>query len=300
MSIIKTDLEVKKLQPHSISKKLSEINKKSTKLLYRYFPELYRYMGRIVKLKENNQFPQRDKANKKIKLGPNSYLLAYGGDLSVKRIVEAAKLGISPLSVKGEPYLWWIADKRCVLFLDNIHIERSVKSLIKKDLYTFTVDNAFLDVIYGCRDAHSSYVWLTDERIASFQRLHESAYSHSIELWRDDELIGGILGFHIGEYFHIESMYKTINNGSKYLFVALCLRLKEFGFKFIDCGSWPTNHLKNLGCTVINNDEYLSLSNNAMLEKSPISNWKDLFKEFSIKKSSDKYFNAKQESIVDA
>ncbi len=274
---IRTIAGIKYILPNSVCRKLGSIREKYNKFMCKHFPELYRYKGRVAKLNKNIEFPPIQKGNKKIKFGPIAYLLAYGGDLSVERIVEATKQGILPFFKNGEPYLWWVADQRCVIFLDSIHILRPVKSMLKKNMFTITADKAFLDVIYGCRDSHDGFVWLTDDRIQSLYDLHEAGYSHSIELWQEDELVGGLFGFHIGGYFHAESKFGAINNGSKYLFIAFSLRMKELGFKFFDCGIWPTDHLKRLGASVIEYNEFLPLLNEAILQESPIRDWKNVF-----------------------
>jgi len=293
VNINKIIIGAKAMLPCPVRRKLGEVHCKSIKFFDRHFPELYRYTGRAVKLKKDIAFPPSCKGNKKIKLGPIAYLIAYGGDLSVERMVEGAKRGISPFFKNGEPYLWWMADQRCVLFLDSIHIERPIKSMLKKNMYTMTADKAFLDVVYGCRDSHDCYVWLNDDRIKSLQDLHEAGYTHSIELWQEDQLVGGLFGFHMGEYFHIESKFGTVNNGSKYTFIAFCLRMQELGFKFCDCGHWPTDHLERLGASVIEGDEYMMLLNDALLQESPICHWENLFCDCNVQETAKSYLESK-------
>jgi len=283
---------VKCVLPDSVCRKLSKVREKSSKVIYSHFPELYRYTGRVTKLKKDIEFPPFHKGNKKIKFGPIAYLLAYGGDLSVERTVEATRQGIVPLFTNGEPYLWWVADQRSIIFMDSIHIERPIKSLLKKNMFTITSDKAFIEVINGCRDSHDGFLWLTEDRIKSLHNLHEAGYSHSIELWQEDELVGGLFGFHIGGYFHIESKFGTINNGSKYLFIAFCLRMQELGFKFCDCGLWPTDHLRRMGATVIDHDEFMALLNDALLQESPIGNWENLFSDFNVQEIAKGYLES--------
>ncbi|MBT7371639.1 MAG: leucyl/phenylalanyl-tRNA--protein transferase, partial [Gammaproteobacteria bacterium] len=45
---------------------------------------------------------------------PNG-LLAAGGDLSPKRLIEAYRCGIFPWYDEGQPILWWSPDPRCVI-----------------------------------------------------------------------------------------------------------------------------------------------------------------------------------------
>ena len=284
MSIMKNNRIIagfKYVLSDSAYKKLKSVHENLSKVIYQYFPKLYKYTGRVTKLNKKVKFPPMHKGNKKIKFGPIAYLLAYGGDVSVERMVEAMKLGIVPYFTTGEPYLWWVADQRCVVFMDAIHIERPIKSLLKKNLFTITTDKAFLDVLYGCRDSHDGFLWLTDDRIKALSDMHDAGYVHSIELWQEGAMIGGLFGFHIGKYFHIESKFGIVDNASKYLFIVFCLRLQELGFEFCDCGLWPTDHLRRMGATVIGYDEFRTLLNDAMLEESPIQDWENLFNRFS-------------------
>ena len=286
-------LRVLKLLPNKIGKRILRIIRRIGNYIYRYLPKNARYVGRVTKLNAEIKFPPMSKANKRIRFGPIAYLLAYGGDLSVERMVEAMKQGVGPFFIESEPYLWWVADERCVIFLDSIHIERTIKKLLKKELFTLTSDRAFVDVLHGCRDEHCDYIWLTDERISSLEKLHEAGYTHSIELWQDGTLVGGLFGFHMGEYFHIESNFYRITNASKITFIALCLRLRELGFKFFDLGTWPTEHSRRLGGTIIPKDEFTELLSEALSKDSPIDDWDTIFDGWDVKKNAENYLKNK-------
>ncbi|PKM56175.1 MAG: hypothetical protein CVU98_11575, partial [Firmicutes bacterium HGW-Firmicutes-3] len=64
---------VKCVLPDSVCRKLSKVREKSSKVIYSHFPELYRYTGRVTKLKKDIEFPPFHKGNKKIKFGPIAY-----------------------------------------------------------------------------------------------------------------------------------------------------------------------------------------------------------------------------------
>lgn len=59
---------------------------------------------------------------------PNG-LLAFGGDLSVKRLISAYAKGIFPWFSADEPILWWSPDPRGVLPLDELYISKTTKKM---------------------------------------------------------------------------------------------------------------------------------------------------------------------------
>jgi leucyl/phenylalanyl-tRNA--protein transferase len=60
---------------------------------------------------------------------PNG-LLAFGGDLSPQRLLEAYSLGIFPWFSADEPILWWSPDPRCVFHTSTLRINRSRRVLV--------------------------------------------------------------------------------------------------------------------------------------------------------------------------
>ena len=74
---------------------------------------------------------------------PNG-LLAVGGDLSPRRLLEAYRLGIFPWFNEDDPILWWSPDPRMVLFPSELKISRSLRKTLKKTDYEIRTDSAFL------------------------------------------------------------------------------------------------------------------------------------------------------------
>lgn len=243
-------------------------------------PGSYRYAGRVTRLTDGVDFPPFEKANRGFRFGPIAYLLAYGGDLSVPRMLHAYELGIMPFFKPGEPYLWWTADERCILNLDNLHIERTMKKLLKQSDFVLTSDRAFEEVVEKCRSMHDGYQWLNKERIQAVYRLHEAGYVHSVEVWKEDSLAGGLFGVQIGHYFYAESMFTLEKNASKYGFLALALRLYESGFEFFDEGIWPTKHIESTGAVMIPRDEFLTRVQ-AAIDYPVVPDWSGLFADWS-------------------
>src|SRR5579864_9673548 len=80
-------------------------------------------------------------------------LLAYGGDLSAERLLEAYKRGIFPWYEAGEPILWWCPDPRMILEPGDLRISRSLRAVLRRGTFEIRFDSAFADVIHACARA---------------------------------------------------------------------------------------------------------------------------------------------------
>jgi leucyl/phenylalanyl-tRNA--protein transferase len=247
------------------------------KSIIKLLPKSIKYFGRVTRLSKKIVFPPFEKGNKKFRFGPMAYLLAYGGDLSVERLVKAFSLGIMPFFEKNEPIQWWTSDKRMILFLNKLHVEQTMRKVIRKGEYNVTADTVFYEVIEQCKKNHLGYNWLNNQRIAAIGNLYESGYAHSIEVWHNERLVGGLFGIQIGRFFYAESMFSTMRNSSKYGFIAVALRLRELGFEFFDEGIWPTKHIESTGAEFITRAEFLDKMSVALQQGTYQLNWSDIF-----------------------
>lgn len=187
-------------------------------------------------------------------------LLAVGGDLSPERLLVAYSLGIFPWYNEGEPILWWSPDPRCVLFPRNLHISRSLRSTIRRGRYRVTHNQAFDQVMQGCRaprrDADGT--WITPEMLVAYHRLFLLGFAHSLECWEDEELVGGIYGVCLGRCFFGESMFSRRSDASKVALANLVNTLVVAGFELIDCQQ-TTDHLLSLGASEIPREQFQRL-----------------------------------------
>lgn len=189
---------------------------------------------------------------------PINGLLAYGGDLSVERIWWAYQLGIFPWYNPDEPILWWCPDPRFVLFPKALKISKSMKKVFRKQIFTFTENTCFEEVMKNCQKAprkDQSGTWITEELIATFLKLHQLGKAKSVEVWQNNQLAGGFYGLQIGKVFCGESMFSKVSNASKAGFIYF---VKKYGNKInlIDC-QIHSNHLESLGATMISKKEFL-------------------------------------------
>ncbi|MGR8978484.1 MAG: leucyl/phenylalanyl-tRNA--protein transferase [Gammaproteobacteria bacterium] len=187
---------------------------------------------------------------------PNG-LLAVGGCLSTKRLLNAYRHGIFPWYNPGEPVLWWSPDPRLVLFPDKLSVSRSLKKTLNKKTFTVSFDKAFDAVVDNCAGFRKEGygTWITADIKRAFKQLHRLGYAHSIETWFEGELVGGLYGVALGRVFFGESMFHRRTDASKVAFVSLVERLSRWHYCLIDC-QVQTAHLESLGAQLIGRHEF--------------------------------------------
>ncbi len=175
-------------------------------------------------------------------------LLAAGGTLTLKRLVEAYRHGIFPWFNDGDPVLWWSPDPRTVLAPPRLHVSHSLRKKLKKGAFFVTIDAVFGRVLDGCAAprAADSGTWLTGHMRRAYTSLHLAGFAHSIEVWMDGELAGGMYGVAIGRMFFGESMFSRRTDASKIAMARLAVQLDRWQVPLIDC-QLETEHLLSLG-----------------------------------------------------
>ena len=188
-------------------------------------------------------------------------ILAIGGDLSTQRLILAYRNGIFPWYSDDEPIIWWCPNPRFVLFPDEIKISKSMRAVVKKQTYSFTINNCFNNVIKNCKTINregQSGTWISEEVIDAYTNLHNLGYALSAETWKNNKLVGGLYGVKMGNIFFGESMFSLSPNASKFAFIQLVKHLKNEGVKLIDCQVY-TNHLESLGAKMIDRNDFMRL-----------------------------------------
>ncbi len=188
-------------------------------------------------------------------------LLAIGGELSVKRLLDAYNHGIFPWYDDSQPVIWWSPDPRMVLFPEKLKVSSSMKQLLKKKEFEVSFDENFEEVISNCakikREGQRG-TWITQEMIDAYSELHNLGYARSVEVWQGCKLVGGLYGIYLKEkkIFCGESMFALVSNASKFGFIKLVEKLKFEGLRLIDCQVY-TKHLESLGAEEIPRNEFL-------------------------------------------
>jgi leucyl/phenylalanyl-tRNA--protein transferase len=175
-------------------------------------------------------------------------LLAAGGTLSTRRLVDAYRRGIFPWFNDGDPILWWSPDPRTVLRPSRIHVSHSLRKRLRKEEFVVTFDRVFTRVLHGCAAPRpgDTGTWLSQAMQRAYTALHTAGFAHSIEVWMDGELAGGIYGVAIGRMFFGESMFSRRTDASKIAMARLAAQLERWEFPLIDC-QLETEHLRSLG-----------------------------------------------------
>lgn len=222
---------------------------------------------------ENEPLPHPSEANE-------NGIVAVGGNLSTKRLLEAYRSGIFPW-FNEEPVLWWSPDPRFVIFPGEEKISKSMRQVLKRDVFEIKADTAFKTVIEECAKPrnYTDETWINEDMIDSYCSLFEMGYAHSIEAWQNGELCGGLYGVCVGGVFCGESMFSKKSNASKAAFISLCKILKQYNFDLIDAQVY-SDHLSSLGAVEIDRDEFLNILNRSLLKEPPAINFKDVFSDF--------------------
>lgn len=179
-------------------------------------------------------------------------LLATGGDLSPETLLAAYRLGIFPW-YDTPPILWWYPDPRFVLFPGELHVSRSMRQLLRKNPFSYTVNAAFGEVMRRCgsqKRKGQQGTWINESMTEAYTTLHRMEYAVSVEAWRKGELVGGLYGVRLGKVFFGESMFALETNASKAAFIHYVGTLRTEGVELIDCQVY-TDHLTSLGARLI-------------------------------------------------
>lgn len=184
-------------------------------------------------------------------------LLAIGGDLSLERLLLAYSNGIFPWFSEGDPILWYAPHQRCIIYPSKINISKSMRKILKENLFKISINQAFTDVIRNCANTVRSGqdgTWITNDMQNAYIHLHQKGYATSIEVWQNDKLVGGLYGVKINRVFCGESMFSLVSNASKVALIAL----SKTDIDLIDC-QLPNDHLMSMGAQMIDMDVYLKI-----------------------------------------
>jgi len=195
-------------------------------------------------------------------------LLAVGGDLCVKRLLNAYTKGIFPWYNPDEIISWWCPKNRYIIRPEKVHVSRSMKKLLAKDKYEIEFNQDFSEIMHSCRTLREGKTWISDDMENAFAELfkeghvlcigvYERGFGESIPI-ENKKLVGGLYGVSIGRCFFGESMFSKIPSGSKIAFASLGEKLRKENFTMIDC-QFYTEHLESLGGEWANWEEYNKL-----------------------------------------
>ncbi|WP_106639996.1 leucyl/phenylalanyl-tRNA--protein transferase [Allosphingosinicella vermicomposti] len=185
-------------------------------------------------------------------------------------LLRAYSIGVFPMAdSRDADEVYWVEPKRRAIFpLETFGLSRSLRKVVRRNVYQVTHDQAFQDVVRQC--ANRDETWINADIEESYAALFHSGHAHSIECWKDGELVGGLYGVTLGRAFFGESMFSTRTDASKVALAWLVARLKAGGFTLLDC-QFMTDHLRSLGAVEISQKDYVGLLGVALSDGAGLS-----------------------------
>jgi leucyl/phenylalanyl-tRNA---protein transferase len=180
-------------------------------------------------------------------------------DLSAPTLVAAYERGLFTAGHCGT-LAWMSPPQRCVLFLNEYHIAKRLRRLMRQGHYTVTFDRDFEGVIKACagrRQGRWHVTWITPRIMRAYAALYDEGYVHSFEVWNTTGvLVGGGYGVALGRIFFTESQFSHEANTSKFGFSVLNWHLARWGYVLND-GKDPTPTILDMGFRSIPRTEFL-------------------------------------------
>jgi leucyl/phenylalanyl-tRNA---protein transferase len=189
-------------------------------------------------------------------------LLAIGANLNMNTLVKAYNNGIFPWYNDDEPICWYCPRERMVLFAEDVVYSKSMQKIFKDEIFTFTSNQAFEQVISCCQKINrpnQDGTWITSEMQLAYSNLHKAGLATSVEVWQKGKLVGGLYGVTTQKHiFFGESMFSAVSNASKAALIWLC---KKSDYSIIDCQVY-TSHLQSMGAKLITRNAFINILKN--------------------------------------
>jgi leucyl/phenylalanyl-tRNA---protein transferase len=177
-------------------------------------------------------------------------------------LLAAYSAGVFPMAESADdPELFWVdPHHRGILPLDDFHVPRRLRRVVRQGCFEIRCDTAFESVIRGCAEATEKRpnTWINDEIVRLYVSLAARGAAHSVEAWQDDTLVGGLYGISLGAAFFGESMFSRVTDASKVALVHLVARLRVGGYRLLDT-QFLTPHLARFGGIEISRARYRRL-----------------------------------------
>ncbi len=207
-------------------------------------------------------------------------IVAVGGDLRSDRLIEAYSRGIFPWYNEPGDMHWYCPAERCILPVSEVTISHSMRSILKRDAFRYSMDSAFSEVIAACREGErEGNTWIHDEIMDAYSELNRRGLAHSVEVWQGKKLVGGLYGIALGSMFFGESMFSRASNSSKAALIVLCRFLPHMGIELVDC-QVPNDHLMSMGAEIVTRDAFLDNLEAAIQLPTAMGSWDAEFAQF--------------------
>ena len=155
-----------------------------------------------------------------------------------------------------------------------MHVSRSLRKVLKRDLFHIAYDHNFKGVLENCsqRNDRSEGTWITESMKNAYNEMHIAGLAHSVEVSLEGELVGGVYGVSLGSMFFGESMFSRVDNASKVALYYLQKKLYEWSFTLIDC-QIMNPHLRSLGAVSITREKFIDLLKSNNKKRTRAGSW---------------------------
>lgn len=199
---------------------------------------------------------------------PDTFIFVYlFMSLCPAILKRAYSQGLFPMEEDGTLY-WVRPEKRALLPIEGIHVSRSLARTLRKGSFTITFDQAFEEVVKGCRDRPDT--WIGDGFLEAYLDCHRQGWGHSCEAWFEGELVGGLYGLAVGGVFCAESKFSRRTDASKAALKAMVDHCRGLGFALFDI-QILNPHTASLGGYEVGGRRYLRWLSSHLDTKTPWS-----------------------------
>jgi leucyl/phenylalanyl-tRNA---protein transferase len=184
-------------------------------------------------------------------------------DFSPETVLRATSNGFFPMPNSSGTVEWRCPAKRTLIPVDDFHVRKSLRRVVRSGRFEIRIDSAFDDVIAAC--AERSETWITPQLADVYRELFRMGHARSVEAWQNGELVGGVYGLCIGRYFVSESQFHRVNHAGKVCFATLFDILRANNFLLHDV-QYPSGFLSQFGTVEMDRSEFQNQLSRALVQ----------------------------------
>ncbi len=189
-------------------------------------------------------------------------------NITPQLLLKAYSCGLFPMADSADdPDVFWVEpEMRGIIPLDDFHVPKSLKKIIRQKRFEIRMNTAFTAVMDGCAEPAPGRLntWINGTIRQLYTELHHMGHAHSVEAWRDGMLVGGLYGVSLRGAFFGESMFSRAPDASKVCLVHLVRHLIQSGFVLLDT-QFTTDHLARFGAIEVPKSVYRELLEESLL-----------------------------------
>jgi len=174
-------------------------------------------------------------------------------EFSPETVLRATSNGFFPMPNSSGTVEWRCPVKRTLIPVDDFHVRKSLRRVVRSGRFEIRIDSAFDEVIAAC--AERPETWITPQLADVYKELFRMGQARSVEAWQNGELVGGVYGLCIGRYFVSESQFHRVNHAGKVCFATLFEILRANNFLLHDV-QYPSGFLSQFGTVAMDRDEF--------------------------------------------